>query len=216
MKRVYFVRHGESETNVGDRHIGPTAALTEKGRKQASFMARRAHSLPIDIIIASTMTRAQETAGIIAAEIGIPIESSDLFVERIHPSAQRGRLKEDPDSKLYEKEFIERFADPAWRFDDAENFDDLHARAAQALQFLESRPEDHILVVSHGIFMSILVAEIIMGEKLTGSECIRIIRGFYMDNTGLTELEYDASPASRWPLPWRLRIWNDHSHLADS
>jgi len=60
------------------------------------------------------------------------------------------------------------------------------------------------------------VAEIIMGEKLTGSECIRIIRGFYMDNTGLTELEYDASPASRWPLPWRLRIWNDHSHLADS
>ena len=162
------------------------------------------------------MTRAQETAGIIAAEIGIPVECSDLFVERIHPSSHTGRLKEDPDSKRYEREFIERFPDPEWRFDDAENFDNLHDRAARALQFLENRPEDHVLVVSHGIFMSILVAQTILGEKLTGSECIRFIRGFYMDNTGLTELEYDTSPASMWPLPWRLRIWNDHSHLADS
>jgi broad specificity phosphatase PhoE len=69
MKTVYFVRHGQSEGNVGMYFQGEKSPLTEFGRKQAAFVARRCKGLKIDAIISSSMERAQETAGIISNEL---------------------------------------------------------------------------------------------------------------------------------------------------
>ena len=214
MKTIYLVRHGESESNTGDIFYGPTAPLTDLGRRQASFIAERASKLPIELIVASTMTRAAETGDIIAARIGKPIEYSDLFTERHHPTSHIGIHKSTPEFLREEKEFLERFEDASWKFEDGENFDDLKARASQALEFLEKRTESDILVASHGVFMSILLARVVLGSELTATECGRFIRGFHMNNTGLTILRND--PKNHWALPWHVRMWNDHSHLADS
>lgn len=213
MKTVYIVRHGESETNVGVVFGGESAPLTELGRKQAVFIAERASKLPVEVVIASSMKRAMETGEVIAQKIGKPIEYSDLFRERRHPSSHTGVLKNSLEFLREEKEFLERFGDPSWRFEDGENFADLNTRASEALAFLEERPESEILVASHGIFMSILLARAVLGEELNGNECIRFIRGFYMKNTGISILRKD--PENHWPLSWQVRVWNDHSHLAD-
>lgn len=209
MKKIYLIRHGESEGNIGPVRQTATAPLTKKGVEQARSVAERAANLPIQAIISSTMTRAKETAEAIAKNTSVPVEYSELFIERRRPSEVLGKPKDDPIAILAGKEIKEHFAKPGWRFSDEENFDDLKARALDALQHLAERPEQDILVVTHGFILRILVACVVFGKDLTGEECERFVRTFHMENTGITVLGYDDVNAN----PWWLWVWNDHAHL---
>jgi probable phosphoglycerate mutase len=213
MKTIYLVRHGESETNAGDRYLGRSARLTALGHQQAQFVAQRCARLPVEIIISSGYPRADQTADYIVRSVARPVEQSALFAERRAPSALLGRPKSEPDSIAYEDAVWSKFGDPAWRHGDAENVDDVNARAKQALGYLAARPEQNILVVGHGFFTKILAARIIFGEALTGSACLNVMQALRLENTGLSVLEYDPGHARGWT--WRIAIWNDHAHLAD-
>ena len=90
MKTIYFIRHGESEGNTGPVRQDGFSSLSDRGREQAAFMAERCSKFPIDILVASTMTRAQQTATIIGEKIGKEVVSSEFFTERRRPSAQTG------------------------------------------------------------------------------------------------------------------------------
>ncbi len=76
----WLVRHGESEWNVARRIQGQSPAapgLTATGRSQAAEaaleLARRAPRA--NRIVASDLPRTAETAKIIAARLGLPVES---------------------------------------------------------------------------------------------------------------------------------------------
>lgn len=141
MKKLYFVRHGLTEMNVEGRWSGTTETpLTEAGRRQARQAGKAARELKIDRIVASPLSRAQETARIIADEIGYPedsIELNNLLIERHFGKLEGTRW--DPDCSL---------DDVA----DIETEDMIINRARQALDWLESLPQDNIMVVSHGSF----------------------------------------------------------------
>ena len=214
MKTVYLVRHGESETNAGNIMFGKSAKLTARGHEQAKFIAQRCARLPIEIIISSGFLRADETARYIVDTVGKPLEQSDLFAERRHPSFPLGRFKSEPDYVAFEEGFWNKFDDPSWRHEDAENFDDLNARAQAALQLLAGRPEKNVLVVGHGLFTKVLAAKVVFGDGLTGSECIKVLRAFRLENTGLSVFEHDPEHAGG--SVWRIAVWNDHAHLADA
>lgn len=209
MKKIYFVRHGESEGNVGPLRQSSNTPLTEKGRRQAIFIAERAKKLPVEAIIASPMKRAEETAQIIVEKVGLNLEYSNLFVERRRPSVSLGKPKDDPEMLALEKTIRDNFhSAPYARHSDEENFEDLRDRAEKALQFLVSRPEQNILVVTHGFFLRIMLAFVTLGASLTGEECGKFIRTFETENTGLTVFEYDKE-RNRWVV----LAWNDHAHL---
>ena len=214
MKKVYLVRHGESETNAGNIMFGKTAKLTRRGHEQAQFIAQRCARLPIEVIISSGFLRADETARYIVDAVAKPLEQSDLFAERRHPSFPLGRSKTEPDYVAFENAFWNRFDDPSWRHDDAENFADLNARAQAALQLLERRREKTILVVGHGLFTKVLAAKVMFGDSLTGSECIKVLRALRLENTSLSLFEHDLEQESG--AVWRIAVWNDHAHLADA
>ena len=108
MKTIHFVRHGESEGNVGEVWQNESALLTEHGREQAVLLARRLVSTPIDVIISSDMKRALQTADIIADHIKREVLHSPLFNERRRPSEQLGNLKSDEVSQ--EAELLPNFA----------------------------------------------------------------------------------------------------------
>jgi len=206
MKRIYFVRHGESEGNVGPNRQLSTTPLTENGRQQAKSIANRAKRLSFDVIVSSTMARAKQTADSIAEKTGKPIEYAELFVEKRHPVEVYGKPKDNSESLRVEELIIENFHTPGYRFSDEENFDDLKKRAQAALQYLLQRPEEKILVVTHGFLMCIIIAYIIFGDGLTSHECGQCIKKFYMANTGLTVVSYDKED-------WWLQTWNDQTHL---
>lgn len=212
MKRVYLVRHGQSEGNFEQKGQGPDVPLTEKGKEQAEFIAERCVRLPIECIISSTYARAQDTAAAIAKKTQKPFESSALFTEKRRPSEQVGLGWADEKFREIGKLVEENFATPDWRYSDEENFEDLKRRVREALAFLAQKSEEHILVVTHGLFLCILLSYVTFGEELTARECLRFIKRFYVENTGLTVFGYDEKSQ---PNPWWVWVWNDHAHLAE-
>lgn len=219
MKTVYFVRHGQSTINA---RLNPLcipdheAELTEQGREQSAFIAERAKSLPIETIISSPYVRTRDTAVLISKATGVSVEYSDLFVEKINPTSLVGRVFEAPETTDFFRGWMDTMFVEGEKVEDGENFSELKERGKKALAFLEARPETHILVVSHGFFLRMVMALVMFGDALTPREFRQIAGGVRTDNTGLTVLtkeltpHFDVDPELE---RWRIRVFNDHAHL---
>ncbi len=141
MKKLYFVRHGESEMNAQGKTAGSTESpLTKLGHQQAKMAAKEAQKLNIDYIVSSPQSRAYDTAKIIAKEIGYPVKEihiNNLFAER-HYGEMEGKTW-DPDLNVD-------------GISDIETLDTVLERARLALDFLHTLDAKNILVASHGGF----------------------------------------------------------------
>lgn len=142
MKHLYFIRHGLSEMNKAGIWSGAQSQspLTKEGHLQAIEAGLAAKNLGINYIISSPLSRAHETAKIIAREIGYPetkIELNSLLIER-----DLGPLEGQP-------------WDPDLNLDDiadVETADTIARRARLTFEHLQSLDAESILVVSHGSF----------------------------------------------------------------
>ncbi|MBI2613109.1 histidine phosphatase family protein [Candidatus Kaiserbacteria bacterium] len=216
MKTVYFVRHGEAEVNVSSTFGAEDTPLTDKGREQARSVAERCAKLPIDVIIASTMERAQETASIVSRRIELPTEAVELFEERHRPSVLYGKERDNVEANRIYLQWIDAFFTSGNRVEDGDNFLSLKERAGKALSYLQERPEANILVVTHGFFLRTILARIIFGETLSPQELYMVMRTFHISNTGITMATFDPAQESERPYPrgpWRVLTWNDQAHL---
>jgi broad specificity phosphatase PhoE len=87
---IYVVRHGESESNVY-AHENPDkpasqfgeygSSLTQKGRDQAHKVAKQLKDVPLSAIYASDLSRAKETAEIIAIGRNISVITDSTIRE---------------------------------------------------------------------------------------------------------------------------------------
>ena len=85
LKKVYFVRHGESQWNVEDKICGVTdSPLTEKGRQQASVTGQAIldRGIRADMILHSPLQRAAETTEIISEITCIPLREEPRLIEQ--------------------------------------------------------------------------------------------------------------------------------------
>ncbi len=77
------IRHGETVWNAENRFQGHgDSPLTETGRKQARALGRRLKGARFDVLIASDLGRAQETASILAGYTGHPVSIDQRLRER--------------------------------------------------------------------------------------------------------------------------------------
>ncbi len=141
MKRLYFIRHGLSALNVAGHFAGHTdTPLTAEGRRQAKLAGKIAKDFDIDCIASSPLSRALETAKIVADEIGYgqdKIHISSLLIERYY-----GKFENTPYSPDIDLDGMA----------DVETDNELLERAKLAVEWIEHLPGEHILVVSHGSF----------------------------------------------------------------
>lgn len=94
-KKVYFVRHGQTDENAVDVFQNTDTILSEEGMKQAQALAERCAKLDATCIIASDYVRAKQTAKIIAEVTGHAVEESPLFREAKRPSEVEGKTHTD-------------------------------------------------------------------------------------------------------------------------
>jgi broad specificity phosphatase PhoE len=74
MTTLLLVRHGETDWNATGRLQGHTdRPLNEYGRRQAQELAERLAGDGIDVVYASDLARARETAEIIADRLGLGV-----------------------------------------------------------------------------------------------------------------------------------------------
>ena len=81
--KLYVARHGETEWNRLNKVCGRTdSPLTDKGLQQAQLLADGLENCPIDVIIASPLSRAQETARAVAERKHLPIITDERLIEQ--------------------------------------------------------------------------------------------------------------------------------------
>lgn len=72
--KIYVARHGQTQLNAENRVCGSTdIPLTELGLQQAQQLADKTEGKGIDVIIASDMIRARQTAQAVADRLGLPV-----------------------------------------------------------------------------------------------------------------------------------------------
>ena len=210
VKLIYFVRHGETELNAKNIRQGPDGSLSAKGREQAHATAIRfpkQKGRP-QVIIASPYERTKETAEIIAKELQIKnIEYCDLLVERRNPSEIIGKWGGDPEVKHIVDQIDKSFHSDNFRVSDEENFMDLKERARKLLRYIENRSESRIIMVTHGIFLKMVISYMLEGDKLTASEYNNLSYIRKMDNAGMTICTYTTHLFKK--NEWKLLVWND-------
>lgn len=209
-KVIYFVRHGETVLNAQGIRQGAEGPLTEKGRAQALATAKkfpRGKGKP-QIMYASPFQRTKETAEIIAKELGIPeIHYLDLLRERKNPTEIVGHSKDEMVVRKIVDRIDKSFHEDDLRFSDEENFVDLRNRAKELLHFIRRCKEQRILMVTHSIFLGMVVSYMLRGDKLTASEYNKLSFLNPISNAGLTICTC-RKRFLRKPV-WKLLMWND-------
>ena len=80
--KLLIARHGETAWNVSNKVSGRTdVPLTEKGLQQAQLLAQNAVGKGIEVIIASPLLRARQTAQAVSDAIGVPVQIDERLME---------------------------------------------------------------------------------------------------------------------------------------
>lgn len=96
MKRLYLLRHGQTEFNVKKLVQGRCdSPLTDLGRKQAGMAAAwlKAHNVVPDKVVSSPLGRAMDTASLVATELLGPdaaVEPCEGIIERSYGTFEEG------------------------------------------------------------------------------------------------------------------------------
>lgn len=162
--RLFFVRHGESEDDVEDCYGGiADFPLTAKGRDQAIAVAQRLHSAEAQIVYTSPLSRALETASLIASTLSLesPIIIEDLQ-ERNTYGVLSGVNKTRAD-QLFRRILASLPEKPGYSKQTilgGEDYDSFVARIQRAIELLSGLAvRDKIstaIVVTHGKFTQAL------------------------------------------------------------
>lgn len=150
MKQLYFIRHGLSQANVDDIWGGQIETpLTEVGREQAkqAGIKAQAEGLKFNLLVTSTLSRAKDTARIVARQLGYP--PSNIRTEAIFNERSFGILDGTPNAKTFFEKHTYKDLDDV---KGAETVEALQKRAETAYELLRSFPEKSILLVGHGAF----------------------------------------------------------------
>jgi probable phosphoglycerate mutase len=142
---IFLVRHGETVDNARQIMQGQTQGeLNQRGREQAEQVARRLASEPLDVIVASDLHRAIQTAEVIAEPHGLPVVTTPLLRER--------------DWGSFTGRFIPNLRNEVWP-DDIESEEALLERARSFLiNMTATYPGKRVVAVGHGIINKAVLA----------------------------------------------------------
>lgn len=188
MKRIFFLRHGETDWNVQGRFQGiENISLNEHGLQQAADCGRRLKEAGVtfDCVISSPLDRAYQTAKAVAEQLGITeIQKDQRLIERDF-GAVSGRKREERETMLASGIDLKM-----------EEESKVAERMQQIMEEFCDKEYERILMVSHGASIRALLG--LYSEA--GSEPATAVQGnacfttmIYKD--GKFEIEaYDQKP----------------------
>ncbi|MBI3169916.1 MAG: histidine phosphatase family protein [Chloroflexi bacterium] len=203
---ITLLRHGESVGNAESRWQGQADfPLTDRGRAQAQALAERwkREKMKFDFVIASPLSRARETAEIIASKLGLMVEFEPLWLERDNGEFA-GLTAHEVRQNFEHPDFTTPY-DPVGM--DGEGDWELFLRAGQALHGLLKREPARYLIVSHGGLLNQLMHAVVGVVPQANDAGAR----FRFSNTAFAQLFYFPSQHR-----WAIDKLNDHVHWQDA
>jgi len=201
MTQLILVRHGESNVTVR-RIIGgmrSCTGLSELGIQQTERLRDRllrTGEVKIDSLVCSSMSRAQQTADILAPALGVGA-----------PLAEADWAEQDPGEcdGLGFDEYVAKYGRPVWDLDSeifkgGETLRQFQKRVHAVLdRLLDEAPDQTVMVVCHGGVIDAALRHLLqlppVGQVMLSTT-----------NTSLTELRQVGEV-------WQLLRYNDAAHL---
>jgi broad specificity phosphatase PhoE len=207
-RRFYIVRHGETVLNAKHVRQGEEGELSEEGRAQADRVGKALAPLHIKRIISSSYPRAQETANLMNKHLGAPVLVSPLFAERRNPHEIIGKKRSLPEVKIIVDKIENTYHEDDYRYSDEENFADLKVRAAKALALLSRQGKDRTVVVTHHVFLKILLAYMLQHEFLHDGDFTKVSYFNFSDNATVSIAEYNPWQHFSHTRGWKILAYN--------
>lgn len=206
--RLILVRHGDAHAGLHGIIGGPRGCrgLTDLGRRQAGLLrdhlAARGH-IEANVLLASELPRAIETAEIIAPALGMATVKRDCDLCEVHTGDADGM---DWADYTHRYGTLDMAAEPDRFF--APGGDSWNSFNERVRTVMNRLARDHrgrtVVAVSHaGVISASLKALFDVSPSAPGA----LLRP---TNTGLTEWEHQPETDS-----WMLRYYNDASHLLE-
>lgn len=200
MTRVLLIRHAQSQWNEAGKYQGfSDIALSEKGRLQAKLLRDRLKNTKIHAFYSSDLSRALETAAIVAEPHGLPV----------NPVPELRELNFGLWEGLTYEEILDNYQSICEQWclkpgsvavPQGESFEKLKARAYKALtNLVHNHQEETILVVSHGGTVRSIICAVLDLEL----DCIWRLR---QDNAALNIIDFYENAAI-------ITLLNDCHHL---
>jgi broad specificity phosphatase PhoE len=148
MTVFHLLRHGErAEARVCAGRM-PGIGLTERGRAEIAAVAERLAGEGVAALYASPLQRTRESAEIVAARLGMPIEFRDDLIELDFgewTGASFESIRADPRWEAW------RTQRSLARIPGGESMRQVQRRAVEAmLEMAERHPNETVVAVSHG------------------------------------------------------------------
>ena len=190
MANIYLVRHGETDWNLAGRLQGSTdIPLNELGKQSALKTAEyfRANDIAISCIMTSPLTRAKQTAQIIADVLEIPVIEQQALTERCFGEAEgltaEERTLKFPDQDIPGLEDIQVVRQRVWN-------------VPQTLA--STHADESVIIVSHGGVINAVLSILSNGEIGTGITKLK--------NACLNHITYSNDE-------WTIHSYNNILHL---
>ncbi len=200
--RMILVRHGETGYNADHRLTGQqNPSLTSQGKQQALAVADRLQHVSIEGMYCSTLTRARETADIIAANRELNIEEHAWLQER-HAGVLQGLTKMEMKQRYRQEHRAYKSADLHEAIPGGgESNGTFHQRITKGLELLVAKHhEQTILLVTHtGVLREIF--NMVFNTRQNGNH-LRSANG------AICSFIYEKGL-------WSLETWGDVAHLTD-
>ncbi len=199
-----LIRHGETDWNREARMQGHAdVGLNAQGRAQAEQVAQALQNEVFDVLYASDLSRAADTAAAIARlrQPALAVQHTPLLRERDY-----GRFQ---GMTLAEVEAIEPDAAQRWRSREAgfapDGGETLLQFAARMDAWLQDCVQRHagqrVAVVTHGGVLDIV-------WRLVHGVAVDVPRAWPLPNTGVSRLRWQAGQ-------WQLLDWGNTQHLSE-
>jgi broad specificity phosphatase PhoE/ribonuclease HI len=197
---THLLRHGQTEHTPERRFSGRNdLPLSRTGRAEAEAAAARASGLGIEVIVASPLRRTRETAEIVAAPLGLPVEFDDDLVELDFGDIE-GLTFEEAAKKhpLATRRFG---TDVTTAAPGGESVIDVSARVARARRrILERHAGKSVLVVTHMMPIKLmLTAGLAVAED--------VVHRVFLEAASLCTVTWSSDGRSS------VRLVNDTAHL---
>ncbi|MFI5274382.1 MAG: histidine phosphatase family protein [Ktedonobacterales bacterium] len=219
MTRLYLIRHGQAFCNTPPYGAvaGPKGdqGLTPLGREQAAHLRDRLAAtgeIAADVLIASTLPRAVQTAEIIAPALALPVRVDDEVQEMSFGELDGLPWADVKDTLPDHRVEPFRPLGPG-----GENWPQFQLRAAHALDRIVTEHDgQQIVVVCHGGIVDASVGYFFGINTLRPGQV-----GLFTSNTSITvwehrsPLNWGREPNGGEPGRWRLVKYNDDLHIRD-
>jgi probable phosphoglycerate mutase len=188
---LYLLRHGATEGGTEKRFIGQTdILLSDIGRRQAQWWQEELSSIKFDAIYCSDLSRAIETAQIVANKqrAGIQIKPNlrEINLGDWDGIAMQEIREKYPDSWRKRGEQMDRYRPP-----NGENLQDLQDRVLTMVESIDFNQIQKALIVSHAGVNRVLLCHILnkslkdVFQIPQGEAALNVIR--FVDGNGIVK-----------------------------